>query len=81
MTEEQQQIKLIVGHAQMVARIDQVTALRTFLLHDIEQLKGTKHEAHAFPVEPNAGHHFMLAYDKLMEVIEALEDGLTELKN
>ena len=57
-------------------------ALRGRLFDLVEDLRGSKDEASVWThIEPTAGNHIVLAYDKLTEVIEALEDALTTMKD
>lgn len=64
---------------------DQTTALvelRGRLFDLAESLHGTRHEAIVWThIEPTAGNHIVLAYDKVSEVIEALEDALLAMKD
>ena len=56
-------------------------ALRGRLFDLVEDLRGSKDEYNVWThMEPSAGNHIVLAYDKLTEVVEALEDALTTMK-
>ena len=56
-------------------------ALRGRLFDLTEDLRGTKDEYNVWThMEPSAGNHIVLAYDKLTEAVEALEDALTQMK-
>lgn len=75
-------IELMEQYARIQDAIAAVVALRGRLFDLGESLYGTKQGALAWThIEPTAGNHIVLAYDKLTEVVEALEDALTAMKD
>lgn len=79
---EQELLNIMAAFSRLQDQTNAAVALRGRLFDLVEDLRGTSHEAGVWThIEPTAGNHIVLAYDKLTEVVEALKDALTAMKD
>lgn len=74
-------LKEITLYAEVSIHAEKVVTVRGQIFETVEAMRETRHEATVWShIEPSAGNHLVLAYDKLTEALEALEDALTAMK-